>query len=67
MTKPKSNQIKDNDNNIQNPNILLETEHGHKDWYNVNQMGKQRGKPQMVKSETKKAKGSRKHSVRKEK
>lgn len=38
----------------------------HKDWYDRN-AGKMRGKPKMVQTETKKASGSRKHSLRKEK
>jgi len=35
--------------------------------YDANQMGKQRKKPVMAPRETKKAKGARKHSLRKEK
>lgn len=65
--KPKTKQVKDNDGNIVEPNVILETEHEHKDWYNTNQMGRQGGKPNMVQRATKKPKGIRKHSVRKEK
>lgn len=64
--QPNPKQIKDSDNNIQKPNVVLETEHQHKDWYNVNQMGRQGEKPVMVPREVKKTKGNRKHSLRKE-
>lgn len=64
--QPKPNQSEDNNLNIQKPNVLLETQKEHKDWYDRN-AGKMRGKPQMQNKETKKAKGTAKHSLRKEK
>lgn len=63
--KPKTTQIKDADNSIIEPNTLLEIEKGHKDWYDVNQMGRQGGKPVNVPREMKKPKGAFKHSARK--
>lgn len=63
--QPKPKQVKDNDNNILEPNVLLETEHAHKDWYNTNQMGRQGGRPNMVPKDIKKPKGMRRHSLRK--
>ena len=48
-------------------NDYLETEKEHKKWYNVWEMGKQRGKPKAVPPKVKKEKGSGKHSLRKEK
>ena len=65
--QPNSKQAKNNDNQIIEPNVFLGTEKEHKDWYDANQMGKQRGKPTMAPRETKKQKGTRKHSLRKEK
>ncbi len=67
MTKPKSKQIKNDDQKIIEPNVLLETENQHKDWYDPSQIGKQRGRPVGRPSEIRKAKGTRKHSLRKEK
>lgn len=66
IKQPKSNQTQDHDSKISKPSVLLETQKEHKDWYDRN-AGKMRGKPTMVAGETKKAKGSRKHSLRKEK
>lgn len=54
--KPKTEQIKNADNNIIEPNVFLETEKSHKDWYDVNQMGRQGGKPVNVPREMKKPK-----------
>jgi len=65
--EPNSKQTKDADNNIVEPSTFLETEKEHKDWYDVTQMGKQRGTPKRVPVEGKKEKGNRKHSLRKEK
>lgn len=48
-------------------NNYLETEKSHKDWFEVGAMGKQRGKPHAVPQNVKKAKGTAKHSLRKEK
>jgi hypothetical protein len=64
--KAKPNQIIDKDNKITKPSSYLELQKEHKKWYK-NQMGKQGGKPQMVQKEVRKAKGSAKHSLRKEK
>lgn len=63
--KPKSKQIKTADNSIIEPNVFLETEKNHKDWYDANQMGRQGGKPVNVSREMKKPKGAFKHSSRK--
>ena len=42
--------------------MFLRTEAKHKDWYDVNQMGRQ----SRISRELKKAKGTHKHSLRKE-
>jgi len=65
IKQPKPNQSENNDEEILKPNVLLETEKEHKDWYDRN-AGKMRGKPQMVNKEIKKEKGSGKHSLRKQ-
>lgn len=61
-----SSQLKDSDQNIEKPNSFLETEKEHKDWYDVNQMGKQRGEKHLAPKEVKKKRGNKKHSLRKE-
>ena len=66
LKKPRPDQTVNHDQKINKPNVLLETQKEHKDWYDRN-AGKMRGKPKMVQRETKKASGSRKHSLRKEK
>jgi len=53
--------------NKNNKNTYLETEKSHKDWYEIGAMGKQRGKPHAVPENIKKVKGTKKHSLRKEK
>ncbi len=64
--KPKPSQTTNHDQKIVEPNAYLELQKEHKKWYQKNQMGRQGGKPQMVARETKKSKGSTKHSLRKE-
>jgi len=54
-------------NEVVEPNVFLETEKTHKDWYDANQMGRQDGRPRRVPREIAKPKGVRKHSLRKEK
>ena len=49
------------------PNVYLETEKSHKNWYNIHEMGKQRDKPRISPREEKKVGGITKHSLRKEK
>jgi hypothetical protein len=61
-TKPKAKQIKDSDNKIQEPNVILKTEHQHKNWFNTDQMGRQGGRPINVPREIKKEKGSHRRS-----
>lgn len=63
--KPKPKQIKDRDSKILEPNVFLETQKKHRDWYDANQMGKQRGMPRIAPKENRKPKGMRKHSLRK--
>jgi hypothetical protein len=65
--KVKPQQVIDHDQKIVEPNSYLELQKPHKDWYRKNSMGKQGNKPQMVAKEIKKAKGTAKHSLRKEK
>lgn len=65
MTKPKTKQIKNDDQKILEPNVFLETQKKHRDWYDVNQMGKQRGMPRIAPKELRKPKGTHKHSLRK--
>lgn len=65
--KSKSSQTLNHDQKIVEPNAYLELQKSHKNWYRKNQMGRQGGKPQMVARETKKTKGTSKHSLRKEK
>jgi len=49
-------------------NNYLEIQKEHKKWFNSEVgMGKQRGKPKAVPENIKKAKGTAKHSLRKEK
>lgn len=64
--EPRSNETVTNDNEIVEPSTYLETEKNHKDWYQANQMGGQRNRPQMVPRDAKKPKGTKKHSTRKE-
>ena len=49
------------------PNAYLETQKEHKNWYNIHEMGKQRGEPRIAPREEKKVGGITKHSLRKEK
>lgn len=65
--KPKTTQIKDRDQKILEPNTLLKTDKAHKNWYSVNEMGKQGGKPKSNMKAVKKVAGKTKHSLRKEK
>lgn len=65
--KPKTDEILNHDQKILKPNSYLETQKSHKDWYDIHEMGKQRGKPRLAPKETKKAGGRMKHSLRKEK
>lgn len=65
--KPTSKQSITRDQKIVETNPYLELQKEHKNWYEKNQMGRQGEKPQMVTREIKKAKGSGKHSLRKEK
>jgi hypothetical protein len=44
----------DGDGNVFEPNSVLNTEKRHKDWYNSQTMGKQRGKPKYDMKEKKK-------------
>ncbi len=67
MKQPNPNQLKNDDQKIVEPNVLLETDKQHKDWYDPTQMGKSRGRPVGRPSEIRKPKGTRKHSMRKEK
>lgn len=67
IEKPKPDQLENHDQKILKPNAFLETQKKHRDWYDANQMGKQRGKPRLAPKETQKPKGTHKHSLRKEK
>ena len=60
--EPEPNQFKNEDNQIEEPNVILETQKEHKDWYNVNQMGRQGNRPVNVPREIKKEKGTHKRS-----
>jgi hypothetical protein len=69
---PKSKKVDpkrtiNHDQGLQEPNAYLKTENQHKDWYNVHEMGKLRGKPTALPREKKKPGGIKKHSLRKEK
>lgn len=64
--KPNAKQFETNDQKIEEPNSYLETQKQHKDWFDQNQMGRQGGKPRIAPKEIKKAKGTHKHSLRKE-
>ena len=64
---PKSNQAQNADQKIVEPNTYLETEKEHKKWYSSEGMGKTRGKPVSHIPAKKKDKGTKKHSLRKEK
>jgi hypothetical protein len=45
MTKSNSKLSKDHDQNLNEQNGYLEIQRQHKQWYESNAMGKQRGKP----------------------
>lgn len=62
-----SKRVQNHDQKLVKPNAYLETQKSHKDWYNIAEMGKQRGKPHAVPPKTKKPAGRKKHSLRKEK
>ncbi len=62
-----SKRAKNHDQKLVEPNNYLETQKEHKKWYNIHEMGKQAGRPRLVPREQKKAGGTRKHSLRKEK
>ncbi|HLB95768.1 MAG TPA: hypothetical protein VJK26_02600 [Patescibacteria group bacterium] len=62
-----SKRARDHDQKLQKPNSYLETQKSHKEWYNISEMGKQRGKPRAVPRNLKKPGGVKKHSLRKEK
>lgn len=64
--QPKPNQAVNRDQKIIETNSYLELQKEHKKWYSAEGMGKQRGKPKAISSNIKKEKGSRKHSLRKE-
>jgi len=64
--QPKPDQVKDHDQKISKASNYLETQKDHKDWYNIHEMGKQRGKPRGTPRDLKKAGGTKKHSLRKE-
>lgn len=61
-----SKTAKNNDQNLVEPNNYLETQKDHKEWYNIHEMGKMRGKPTNLPREIKKPGGTKKHSLRKE-
>ena len=62
-----SKRAQNHDQKLQKPNAYLKTELQHKDWYNITDMGKQRGKPHAVPPKVRKPGGTKKHSLRKEK
>lgn len=64
---PSSKNVKNHDQKLVKPDNYLETDKSHKNWYNISEMGKQRGKPMAVPKEIKKPAGTKKHSLRKEK
>jgi hypothetical protein len=55
--KPTTKQTVNSDQKVVKANSYLETQKEHKDWYNVFEMGKQRGKPKSVPPKIKKEKG----------
>lgn len=67
MAKTKKKKVLNHDQKLVKPNSYLETQKSHKDWYDVDKMGKQRGKPNAVPKENKKPSGTRHHHLRKEK
>lgn len=62
-----SKRTKNHNQKIVEPNTYLETQKPHKKWYDIREMGKQRGRPRLVPREQKKAGGTTRHSLRKEK
>ena len=62
-----SKRLKTHDQKLEKPDNYLETQRSHDKWYNIHEMGKQRGKPRLMPREMKKAAGMKKHSLRKEK
>jgi len=67
MAKRKINDAKraqNHDQKLVKPDSYLETQKAHDKWYNIHEMGKQRGKPRINIREVKKASGVRKHSLR---
>ena len=63
---PTSKQTENKDQKILEPSTYLETEKEHKKWHNQNLMGKQGDRPRIFERESKKEKGTKKHSTRKE-
>jgi len=66
-SKIDTKRIKNHDQKLLKPDNYLETQKSHKKWYDIHEMGKQRGRPRLAPKETKKSGGIKKHSLRKEK
>lgn len=60
-------RAQNHDQKLQKPNAYLKTDQSHKNWYNISEMGKQRGKPKAVPAKIKKQAGFKRHHLRKEK
>lgn len=70
MTKKRntsSKSVRERSGRLVEPHNYLETQRAHKKWYNISEMGKQRGKPHAIPPKIKKPVGQKKHHLRKEK
>jgi len=63
--KTDSKLAQNRDQKLVEPHAYLETQRAHEKWYNIHEMGRQKGRPRLVPREAKKMAGVRKHSLRK--